>query len=98
VCLYAIKATIRRVFPLLLKLPLFISLALPPSGILSVPLCRDTSLECFLSEGVETLSLHLCSHRQSLVQFRRNSKIELAGILSTWLDSLLLADLKKNLQ
>jgi hypothetical protein len=44
----------------------------------SVPLCRDTSLECFLSERVETLPLHLRSHRQLLVQFRRNPKIELA--------------------
>jgi hypothetical protein len=65
---------------------------------LSVPLCHDTSLECFLSERVETLPLHLRSDRQFLVQFRRNSKIEFAGILSTWLDSLLFADLKKNLQ
>ena len=32
-------------------------------GLLSVPLCRNTSLECFLSESVEALSLHLRSHR-----------------------------------
>ena len=32
-------------------------------GLFSVSLCRNTSLECFLSESVETLSLHLRSHR-----------------------------------
>ena len=47
-------------------------------GLLSVLLCRDTPLQCFLSERVEALPLHLRSQRELLVQFRRNSKIELA--------------------
>jgi hypothetical protein len=47
-------------------------------GVLSVPLCRDTPLQCFLSERVEALPLHLRSDRELLVQFRRNSKIELS--------------------
>ncbi len=47
-------------------------------GVLSVLLCRDTLLECFLSERVEALPLYLRSHRELLVQFGRDSKIELA--------------------
>ncbi len=43
---------------------------------LSVPLCHDTLLQRFLSKRIDTLTLHLRSQRQLLVQFRSNSKIE----------------------
>jgi hypothetical protein len=47
-------------------------------GLFSVPLCRNTSLVCFLSESVEALSLHLRRQRYLLMSFRRNPKIELS--------------------
>ncbi len=49
-------------------------LAISTGGIANNPSFRQRG---FLSERVEALPLHLSSHRQLLVQFRRTSKIEL---------------------
>jgi hypothetical protein len=54
-----------------------LSVAAQVYGKLSFPLCSNTSLQRFLGKRVETLPLHLRSHRQLLMQLRWNSQIEL---------------------
>ena len=52
----------------------------------------------FLSERIEALPLRFCSHRQLLMEFRRDPQIELAGELPARLNALLLAHPKEHIE